>query len=88
VDKNVSTRDELEVPRPEVKSNLVIAKLKLKKSKKKRKKKDKSSQRKEKKATQTLAIVLGEKRYALLRILEDSRKKTKCRLHIMISKLG
>ncbi len=61
MDKNVSTRDEVtDPPRPEVKSNLVIAKLKLKQSKKKRKKKDKSSQRKEKKATQTLAIVLGE----------------------------
>ena len=64
MDKNVSTRDEVvETPvvvRPEVKSNLVIAKLKLQKSKKKkRRKKDKSSQRKEKKATQTLAIVLG-----------------------------
>ncbi len=57
----MSTRDEvIDPPRPEVKSNLVIAKLKLKQSKKKRKKKDKSSQRKEKKATQTLAIVLGE----------------------------
>jgi hypothetical protein len=67
VDKNVSTRDDAAGPtaatspaRPEVKSNLVIAKLKLTKSKKKkRRKKDKSSQRKEKKATQTLAIVLG-----------------------------
>jgi hypothetical protein len=69
VDKNVSTRDEAEGPpatspaRPEVKSNLVIARLKLttkSKKKKQRRKKDKSSQRKEKKATQTLAIVLGE----------------------------
>ena len=57
MDKNVSTRDEMEV---KILYNSTTPFLKTKKNRKKKKKgKDKSNQRKERKATQTLAIVLG-----------------------------
>ena len=54
VDKNVSTKDEA------VQIGGTQKKLKRVKLKKKKKKKEKCSQTKERKATQTLAIVLGE----------------------------
>ena len=57
VDKNVSTRDDFEKKvEPRVKTTRL--KSKMRKSKKKKRRKD--NQRKERKATQTLAIVLGE----------------------------
>ena len=56
MDKNVSTRDDFE-KKVDQKAKLKRVKPKKKKSKKKRRK---DNQRKERKATQTLAIVLGE----------------------------
>ena len=57
-DKAVSTREETEV-KLIARSNQTLVKTR-KKKKKRKKRKDKSAQKKEKKATQTLAIVLGE----------------------------
>ena len=61
VDKNVSTRDDFE-KKVDQKAKLKRVKPKKKKSKKKRRK---DNQRKERKATQTLAIVLGENFYRI-----------------------
>ena len=66
VDKIVSTRDEIEQqPEPDIKSRTYLQLVRDKKKGKKKKKrtKDKCSQKKERKATQTLAIVLGENFY-------------------------
>ena len=63
VDKIVSTRDEIEQqPQSDIKSRTYLQLVRDKKKGKKKKKrtKDKCSQKKERKATQTLAIVLGE----------------------------
>ena len=57
VDKNVSTRDDFE---NKVDQRVKVKRLKSKKKKSKKKKRRKDNQRKERKATQTLAIVLGE----------------------------
>ena len=65
IDKNVSTKDEtkeIRLSEMERNSNKLHMKLKVRRKKKKKKirSKDKCSQKKERKATQTLAIVLGE----------------------------
>ena len=57
VDKNVSTRDDFE---KKVDQRVKMKRVKSKKKKSKKKKRRKDNQRKERKATQTLAIVLGE----------------------------
>ena len=65
IDKNVSTKDEtkeIRISEIERNSNKLHKQLKVRRKKKKKKirTKDKCSQKKERKATQTLAIVLGE----------------------------
>lgn len=65
IDKNVSTKDEtkeIRLSEMEQNSNKLHMQLKVRRKKKKKKirTKDKCSQKKERKATQTLAIVLGE----------------------------
>ena len=57
MDKNVSTRDDFE---NKVDPRVKVKRLKSKKKKSSKKKRRKDNQRKERKATQTLAIVLGE----------------------------
>ena len=58
MDKNVSTRDDFE---KKVDQRVKMKRVKSKKKKSKKKKRRKDNQRKERKATQTLAIVLGER---------------------------
>ena len=69
VDKTVSTRDDHDQQHNcEMKSSTYLQLVRDKKKKKKKKKlrtKDKCSQTKERKATQTLAIVLGENFYTI-----------------------
>ena len=68
VDKTVSTRDDHdEQHNCEMKSKTYLQLVRDKKKRKKRKQrtKDKCSQTKERKATQTLAIVLGENFYRI-----------------------
>ena len=71
IDKNVSTKDattEIRISEMERNSNKLHMQLKVRRKKKKKKirTKDKCSQKKERKATQTLAIVLGKKKAALI----------------------
>ena len=68
VDKTVSTRDDHDQQHKcEMKSKTYLQLVRDKKKRKKRKQrtKDKCSQTKERKATQTLAIVLGENFYRI-----------------------
>ena len=69
VDKTVSTRDDHDQQNEncEMKSKTYLQLVREKKKRKKRKQrtKDKCSQTKERKATQTLAIVLGENFYRI-----------------------
>ena len=69
VDKIVSTRDDTEQnTEHDIKSKTYLQLVRDKKKRKKKKKrtKDKCSQKKERKATQTLAIVLGENFYRII----------------------